>query len=317
MVAWKHEEIRSLFGEDQMQRIIAIPLVNIELQDALVWRGDNTGIYTAKTGYKWRNTIETPNIQQNFLSKFYRRLWDMKVPSKIRIHLWRVAKKYMSVLFNLKISRLVNNTMCRVCHEDEETISHVYRDCSFTRQVLRELGCGNSPCNTEANWNIWLAVEYENLAEEECIKRTIFFWDIWYNRNKVYHEGSRANVHDTVEFINAYYAEIKHVSDVTKSRNEINNKAWRPPNDNRIKVNFDAAFKQNQNKSVSGIIARNKEGEVMAACTYPRRNIVDPTITEARACLQAVTMAEDLGFQEVEVKGDALTVIKKREKPTE
>ncbi|KAK5777635.1 uncharacterized protein LOC108481412 [Gossypium arboreum] len=118
-------------------------------------------------------------------------------------------------------------------------------------------------------------------------------------------------MHDTVEFINAYYAEIKHVSDVTKSRNEINNKAWRPPNDNRIKVNFDAAFKQNQNKSVSGIIARNKEGEVMAACTYPGRNIVDPTIAEARACLQAATMAENLGFQEVEVEGDALTVIKK------
>ncbi|KAG8480190.1 hypothetical protein CXB51_024907 [Gossypium anomalum] len=117
-VTWKHEEIRSLFGEEQMQRIVAIPLANIGLQDALVWRGDNTGIYTAKKGYKWRNIIETPNIHQNSLTKFYKRFWDIKVPSKIRMHLWRVAKKYMPFLFNLKIHRLVNNTLCPVCQRN-------------------------------------------------------------------------------------------------------------------------------------------------------------------------------------------------------
>ncbi|KAG8472055.1 hypothetical protein CXB51_036938 [Gossypium anomalum] len=66
-----------------------------------------------------------------------------------------------------------------------------------------------------------------------------------------------------------------------------------------------------QHKSASGIIARNKYGYVMASCTYPGENIADPTTAEARACLQEVTMTEKMGFQDVDVEGDALTIIRK------
>ncbi|KAA3465129.1 reverse transcriptase [Gossypium australe] len=64
-------------------------------------------------------------------------------------------------------------------------------------------------------------------------------------------------------------------------------------------------------KSVLGVIARNNEGLVMAACTYPWDNTPDPITTEARACLQAIIMAEEMGFQEICVEGDSLTIIKK------
>ncbi|MBA0791596.1 hypothetical protein Gohar_016167 [Gossypium harknessii] len=49
----------------------------------------------------------------------------------------------------------------------------------------------------------------------------------------------------------------------------------------------------------------------MAAYTYPWENISDPVMAEARACLQAVTLAEDMGFQDVCIEGDALTIIRK------
>ncbi|KAH1032212.1 hypothetical protein J1N35_044386 [Gossypium stocksii] len=47
----------------------------------------------------------------------------------------------------------------------------------------------------------------------------------------------------------------------------------------------------------------------MATCTYPWENISDPAMAEARACLQAITMAEEMGFQDICVEGDALTII--------
>lgn len=49
----------------------------------------------------------------------------------------------------------------------------------------------------------------------------------------------------------------------------------------------------------------------MVACTFPWENIPDPVMAEARACLQAVTMAEEMGFQDIIVEGDALTIIRK------
>ncbi|KAH1032788.1 hypothetical protein J1N35_044962 [Gossypium stocksii] len=41
------------------------------------------------------------------------------------------------------------------------------------------------------------------------------------------------------------------------------------------------------------------------------RSILDPKRAEARACLQAVTMAEEMGFQDICVEGDVLTLIRK------
>ncbi|XP_017635739.1 uncharacterized protein LOC108477751 [Gossypium arboreum] len=87
--------------------------------------------------------------------------------------------------------------------------------------------------------------------------------------------------------------------------------SWKPPTGDIIKNNYDASFDQGTRKSVSGILARNREGLVMAACIFPWENIPDSMMAEARACLQAVTIAKEMGFQDILVKGDALTIIRK------
>ncbi|MBA0549936.1 hypothetical protein Golob_020929 [Gossypium lobatum] len=53
----------------------------------------------------------------------------------------------------------------------------------------------------------------------------------------------------------------------------------------------------------------------MAAGTYPFEHVADPTVAEARACLSAVILLNELGFREVE--GDSLTIIKKLRVPVE
>lgn len=62
---------------------------------------------------------------------------------------------------------------------------------------------------------------------------------------------------------------------------------------------------------MAGIIFGDSEGHILAACTYPNNFVANPTTTEARACLQAVAVAEELGFRRLVVEGDSLTVVKK------
>ncbi|KAK5841122.1 hypothetical protein PVK06_010030 [Gossypium arboreum] len=59
-VTWKQEENRLLFRDEQMQKIVSILLASSAPQEVITWRGDNTGDYTAKTGYSWLNTAEDP-----------------------------------------------------------------------------------------------------------------------------------------------------------------------------------------------------------------------------------------------------------------
>ncbi|MBA0580102.1 hypothetical protein Gorai_022334, partial [Gossypium raimondii] len=53
----------------------------------------------------------------------------------------------------------------------------------------------------------------------------------------------------------------------------------------------------------------------MAAGNYPFEHVADPTVVEARACLNAVILLNELGLREVE--GDSLTIIKKLWVPVE
>ncbi|MBA0820328.1 hypothetical protein Gohar_022250, partial [Gossypium harknessii] len=60
--------------------------------------------------------------------------------------------------------------------------------------------------------------------------------------------------------------------------------------------------------SISRIVFRDKEGYILAVCTYSNSFVVDPTTAEARACLQTVTVAEDLGLRRLVVEGDSFAV---------
>ncbi|KAK5818355.1 hypothetical protein PVK06_023290 [Gossypium arboreum] len=101
------------------------------------------------------------------------------------------------------------------------------------------------------------------------------------------------------------------MGEILKNTHASKDSVWKPPDNDTIKINFDASFSRITRCSISGIIARNKEGLTMAACTFPWENISDPFMAEARACLQAIIMAEEMGFQDICVEGDALTIIRK------
>lgn len=47
-----------------MQRILSIPLLNVEHVDTTVWCGDGTGEFLAKSGYNWlmANGIEGEGV---------------------------------------------------------------------------------------------------------------------------------------------------------------------------------------------------------------------------------------------------------------
>ncbi|KAK8691504.1 hypothetical protein V6N13_075014 [Hibiscus sabdariffa] len=83
-----------------------------------------------------------------------------------------------------------------------------------------------------------------------------------------------------------------------------------------IKLNFDASFNSSLHSSVSGVVGRDSQGLLMAACTYPHTGIVDSFAAEAKACERAIIFAIDLGFRSVQVEGDSLSIIKKLNSPT-
>lgn len=143
--------------------------------DKLIWRGDNTGIYIVKSGYKWANTPGNPRLHNEINSTFFTKLRGLKIPSKIRILMWRTANKFMPTLHNLRTRKLVANTLCPVCQADKETVSHHFRDCTITQQILQGMGAANTICNRETRWKNWLENELNRQNTEICKIRSIVY----------------------------------------------------------------------------------------------------------------------------------------------
>ncbi|TYH94212.1 hypothetical protein ES332_A12G025500v1 [Gossypium tomentosum] len=81
------------------------------------------------------------------------------------------------------------------------------------------------------------------------VKRlAIGFWALWFNRNSIYHEGAGKSAHGVISFIKAYITEMDRLENTTSTMQF---------SVDVLKLNFDASFQQDTNRSVSGIIVRN------------------------------------------------------------
>ncbi|KAH1107250.1 hypothetical protein J1N35_011018 [Gossypium stocksii] len=183
--AWKEDVICELFEEDDARKILTIPLSYCVQDDRWVWRGDNSGVYTTKNGYKWLMTdaTDTSNrertLQITTLKTYYTKVWNLEIAAKIKITLWRITNNYMPTLQVLQNRKFAVTNHCPVCGAGEETVEHVFRDCSFTRQVLQDPGVAFKTDNNNQEWRMWLAVEFIKASINECKTIAMAFWAIY------------------------------------------------------------------------------------------------------------------------------------------
>ncbi|GMI98381.1 hypothetical protein like AT2G04420 [Hibiscus trionum] len=86
---------------------------------------------------------------------------------------------------------------------------------------------------------------------------------------------------------------------------------WSAPVDPFVKVNVDASFNNNTKSAYMGVVIRNIEGFILGACSTISYQIPSPFAAKARAIIQGLRLALDLGFIRIEVEGDSRSVITK------
>ncbi|KAG8498575.1 hypothetical protein CXB51_004822 [Gossypium anomalum] len=221
----KSKHLQLMIAED----ILCIPLASVMSDDRLVWRSDNTGLYTVKSGYRLLQSNNGTEIQLTDKA-LYNNIWQLQG--------WR-----MSSMLSVPVY------LCITC---------------LGSSVL--MGCDSGKIHT----------------------------------------GD-----DLVTFVEGYCLELSMLQSRMDRHMEKHLNRWKPPKDPILKVNFDASFCENTNKSSTGVVIRNGKGLVMGTCIILNVNVPTPFATEALACLQSMAFARDLGLDKVFVEGDSLTVTKK------
>lgn len=142
-----------------MHLIISIPLNHSE-HDIWYWKKDRMGCYSVKTSYVLIQKMKNGHIT-NASSRFWKRLWMLKVPSKVKHFMWRAATGCLPTKFWLHQKHVDINVSCHLCNQDPETIDHVLLKCLFSRDCWSYLGASNANSNSFS----------------ECLSSTYDRWD--------------------------------------------------------------------------------------------------------------------------------------------
>lgn len=87
-------------------------------------------------------------------SGFWRKVWKLGVPAKVKNFIWRSLNDCLPTLTNLREKRVPVSELCNVCGLVAESISHCLVWCNFARSCWSAMGLGDvgSQVNSFQSW---------------------------------------------------------------------------------------------------------------------------------------------------------------------
>lgn len=87
---WKMDVVTFVFNDEVTENILHIPFAEVPHTNTQVWRGEASGNFSVRSAYKLlqsgRPLLGLNNLQID-AKNFYKQLWGLILPSKIKIHM--------------------------------------------------------------------------------------------------------------------------------------------------------------------------------------------------------------------------------------
>ena len=142
----------------EANRIKAIPLCWTDQCDRIVWPDTLDENYSVKAGYqKLCEEADTTNASSSDPTQqksFWKKVWKLQVPNKIKNFLWRVCSNALPTKENLKKRRIIDDASCNACQMEQESIFHTLWECE------KLITCG-PPVSAGSEQSILVFVTYK------------------------------------------------------------------------------------------------------------------------------------------------------------
>ncbi|KAA3460257.1 reverse transcriptase [Gossypium australe] len=285
---WNKDLIVNTFPEDVADLILRIPLAMEPHEDFLAWSEEPSSVFSVRSSYKLLQNWDPTALRIDY-KDFYRKLWSVEIPTKIKIFTWKISWNYIATKANLRARRLGNINLCPRCCRSEKTLNHLFRDCPVSDGIWRALPDMNLTSSPNLEFREWLTSVMASLTLERCRLFCIVLWSIWGDRNSRIHDKTSRSSQEIARFSNSYLQEFK--------------------------INFDGAFDGRNKISSSGVVARDSRGNVITSSAVIHRGVQNAFEVEALACRRATQVALDMEKEGSIIEGDSLSVIKKCQNP--
>ena len=139
---WIKERVTQEFFPYEAQQILGIPLSSNRVPDLLIWAGTKLGRYSTKSAYKMLTSkldFSTPSPSDTSTqTSFWRRIWSLSIPNKIKHFLWRACRESLPTKKNLLARNVTRNALCEWCNKEVEDAVHALWGCQVLKEVWWE-----------------------------------------------------------------------------------------------------------------------------------------------------------------------------------
>ncbi|KAL5779809.1 hypothetical protein ACOSQ2_010546 [Xanthoceras sorbifolium] len=264
--SWDPCKLDSFFLNIDKELILSIPLSCRNEDDVLIWHFDKHGHYSVKSGYKLAIAEKFKKLSSGSSSDqhWWLSLWNLHIPQKIKIFIWKVCKNAIPSLSNLlKV----------------ETVEHALLWCSGLD-------------------DIWVNSQFEvllrNFNRMKCFD--LLRW--------VFSKSSRADFDllDHAGFYLAEFQNtLASVSPLVPRPVCSGSVGWSPPPCGSLKLNCDAAVRIDKNFIGVGAAIRDSSGHVVVASSHLLSGFFSPEIGEFLALREGLLLASHHSLQVVGV----------------
>ena len=240
---------------------------------------------------------------------FWRNIWQLRVPNKVKIFLWRACTDALPTKVNLQKRKVVDNSVCNLCQKASEDTFHAVWGCDTVQSVWQPsfawLQNQNNQLKTISDL---VGIVLSGSARLDVF--AMVAWSVWCYRNKIRCNEQTVPVNRVFDTTVVILTEFQQKFPGHGPKLKQSPARWKPPATGELKANFDGAVFVDTGEAGIGVVIQNEFGEVMA--TLSEKIALPPSVEtlELLAARRAAVFAVELGLQKISFEGDAEGVIK-------
>jgi hypothetical protein len=239
----------------------------------------------------------------------------LKLPSKIKIFIWRALHGILPLKGILASRHVRTISACPICQHDPEDILHLLFTCSTAAELWESIGLQNY-INTFISKNhsgsdVLEAILKSNssvlpsfdLGLKEAISTVSWYlWWIWRRRSH------NEDVPPMRKCKMSILAIVANAAKAATQPREVLNTKWERPQARQVKVNVDASFFANTCTGVVGVVLCDYQGQLITASCKYLLQVASAAMAEAMA-MEGLSLVTSKGCSEVIAEADSLETI--------
>ena len=184
---WKIDLVQALFLPFEANTILQIPLSYSLPDDKIVWIGNKRGVFLVKSAYY----VAIPLVDKiergessngDYKTLLWKKMWQLKIPSKVRIFSWRACINGLPTHVNLRNRGIGIDALYPLCGKAPKSTQHALIFCEKIWELWWHWQA--CPISLLVENHAFIDVAMQILEKGTSHDLELFFvtaWSIWYN----------------------------------------------------------------------------------------------------------------------------------------